>query len=66
MKKLSISGGGFYDKEGDESKIGRWIELYDEPWVQSLLIQEGGYKKGFKTGRWDILFKNDKNKLYKM
>ncbi|CAD8125043.1 unnamed protein product [Paramecium sonneborni] len=49
-------GGGLYDEfEGYSRKIGRWIELSDDFWMDSQVTYDGIYNKdGRKIDRWDI------------
>ncbi|CAD8130639.1 unnamed protein product [Paramecium sonneborni] len=57
-------GGGSYDQEGSEKKIGKWIEL-DEEFNDCLqIIYNGDYnKKGIKVGKWAIIDFESKQKL---
>ncbi|CAD8118558.1 unnamed protein product [Paramecium sonneborni] len=51
-------GGGAYDDEGGQIKIGSWIELSDRFRDQSHITYNGEYnKKGQKIGKWDIMYK---------
>ncbi|CAD8129949.1 unnamed protein product [Paramecium sonneborni] len=48
--------GGSYDQEGNEKKIGKWIEL-DEYFNSNKSIYNGEYNmNGTKVGRWDIMY----------
>ncbi|CAD8118613.1 unnamed protein product [Paramecium primaurelia] len=58
-KKVNFSGGGQYDYI-DSIKIGIWIELCDNLFNRSLVVQHGQYKFGQKIGRWDIFYVGDK------
>ncbi|CAD8104721.1 unnamed protein product [Paramecium sonneborni] len=54
MKYLS-SGGGSYNKEGNQNKIGRWVELDEGFKLDKEVIYNGEYNvNGMKVGRWDI------------
>ncbi|CAD8129054.1 unnamed protein product [Paramecium sonneborni] len=45
-----FSGGGQYDQEGNQQKIGKWTEL-----DKKQFIHNGEYNmNGMKVGRWDI------------
>ncbi|CAD8128969.1 unnamed protein product [Paramecium sonneborni] len=51
-------GGGFYDKEGNEQKIGKWIEfqLEERKYDEKLFTYNGEYNmNGMKVGRWDVI-----------
>lgn len=53
-----FSGGGSYDEEGQEIKIGKWTEKSDGYLDRSQVTYNGEYKNDKKVGRWDIMFKN--------
>ncbi|CAD8182413.1 unnamed protein product [Paramecium octaurelia] len=49
-----IIGGGLYNENGDQSKIGEWIEISDKYSNKLQITYKGQYNYGNKTGRWDI------------
>ncbi|CAD8129685.1 unnamed protein product [Paramecium sonneborni] len=52
-----FSGGGQYDQEGSEKKLGKWIDLDEGFKIQKQVTYNGEYNlNGMKVGRWDILF----------
>ncbi|CAD8129090.1 unnamed protein product [Paramecium sonneborni] len=52
-QKYRQIGGGSYDKEGNQIKIGNWVEL-DE---NCQVTYKGEYNiKGMKVSRWDIMY----------
>ncbi|CAD8211281.1 unnamed protein product [Paramecium octaurelia] len=56
--KYAISGGGSYNEEGENIKIGKWLELdlgFNE---RNQLTFGGHYNNGRKVGQWKILYKN--------
>ncbi|CAD8089846.1 unnamed protein product [Paramecium primaurelia] len=53
-------GGGQYDEEGDQIKIGNWKELWEELYYESSVILYGEYKHGKKVGKWDIWYRDHK------
>ncbi|CAD8186753.1 unnamed protein product [Paramecium pentaurelia] len=53
-------GGGQYDSQGEELKIGQWIDLSDGFQYYSQVTYQGEYKIGKKVGRWDINFQGSK------
>ncbi|CAD8112997.1 unnamed protein product [Paramecium primaurelia] len=48
-------GGGKYNDDG--IKIENWTEIGDRFWRDLQIITRGEYKKGKKTGKWEILYK---------
>ncbi|CAD8213736.1 unnamed protein product [Paramecium pentaurelia] len=58
-------GGGLYNDEGDEIKIGNWIEIIINGYNDFQITSTGEYKHGKKAGRWDFWFNKDQNN-YKM
>ncbi|CAD8117319.1 unnamed protein product [Paramecium primaurelia] len=50
-------GGGSYHNEGNEIKIGKWVELGDY-FMNSQVTYNGEYKDGQKIGKWDTLYNN--------
>ncbi|CAD8131166.1 unnamed protein product [Paramecium sonneborni] len=58
-------GGGSYDKEGNQIKIGEWIEL-DEKFAKFYQVtHQGSYNKnGMKVGRWDIMYNDYGSGIY--
>ncbi|CAD8193542.1 unnamed protein product [Paramecium octaurelia] len=65
MYKKQFIGGGLYDLEGNETKIGEWIELNDGFFDYSQVTYSGQYKNGYKVGRWDINYKEDQHEPFK-
>ncbi|CAD8128968.1 unnamed protein product [Paramecium sonneborni] len=56
-KELKQIGGGFYDEEGNEKKIGKWVELDDKNYDQKQFTYNGEYNvNGRKVGRWDTMY----------
>ncbi|CAD8105115.1 unnamed protein product [Paramecium sonneborni] len=51
-----FSGGGLYDQEGNEIKIGRWVEQSEAFFIYSQVTYVGEYKNNKKVGRWDIWY----------
>ncbi|CAD8095966.1 unnamed protein product [Paramecium primaurelia] len=49
--------GGLYSQGGNEIKVGKWIELYEEFYDDLQITYNGIYKFGKKVGRWNILFR---------
>ncbi|CAD8186921.1 unnamed protein product [Paramecium octaurelia] len=60
MLKFNIifSGGGYYDDQINEIKIGNWIELSDRFKWNFQIIYDGNYQQGQKVGKWEIKYKN--------
>ncbi|CAD8198006.1 unnamed protein product [Paramecium octaurelia] len=57
-----VIGGGVYDQQERNQKVGKWIELCEGFNEKSQIIIEGEYRKGVKVGRWNTYFKfNGKN-----
>ncbi|CAD8129360.1 unnamed protein product [Paramecium sonneborni] len=58
-KEYKQIGGGSYNQEGNQKKIGKWIEL-DEGFYYNYYNQityNGEYNmNGKKVGKWDILY----------
>ncbi|CAD8198813.1 unnamed protein product [Paramecium pentaurelia] len=54
-------GGGSYDNQRKDQKIGRWIELSEHFCVTAQVTYQGEYKNGKKFGSWDIWYNNGKN-----
>ncbi|CAD8213734.1 unnamed protein product [Paramecium pentaurelia] len=46
-------GGGLYDEDGEEIKLGKWVQLPDN-FRNCQATYNGEYKNGKKVGRWDI------------
>ncbi|CAD8119990.1 unnamed protein product [Paramecium sonneborni] len=58
-------GGGSYEYEEGEKKIGMWVEQGNGFWNEAQVIYSGKYdKKGKKVGRWDILYKGEYDLAY--
>ncbi|CAD8118556.1 unnamed protein product [Paramecium sonneborni] len=54
---VCFSGGGFYDQQGNQKKIGKWLELDEWFKYERQLIYQGEYNmNGAKIGRWDIQY----------
>ncbi|CAD8154101.1 unnamed protein product [Paramecium octaurelia] len=49
-------GGGQYEEDIKNSKIGKWIDVTEEFKDYNQIIQKGEYKNGNKFGRWDVIF----------
>ncbi|CAD8096154.1 unnamed protein product [Paramecium sonneborni] len=57
--------GGSYDQEGNQKKIGMWIELDEEFDYLKQVTQKGEYNMNeMKVGRWDILYCNSREQEY--
>ncbi|CAK63130.1 unnamed protein product (macronuclear) [Paramecium tetraurelia] len=53
-----IGGGQYEDQlDGDQMKIGKWIELNDGFYDNSQVTNVGEYKNGRKVGKWVIMYK---------
>ncbi|CAD8159241.1 unnamed protein product [Paramecium pentaurelia] len=57
-----IIGGGFYNKQGQ--KQGKWVELSDGFFNSSQVTYYGEYQNGKKVGRWDILFREQRQNIF--
>ncbi|CAD8130240.1 unnamed protein product [Paramecium sonneborni] len=56
FKYKKYSGGGSYDKDGNQKKIGMWVEL-DEKFKSNQFTYSGEYNmQGMKIGRWDSFY----------
>ncbi|CAD8069659.1 unnamed protein product [Paramecium sonneborni] len=56
-KEYKLIGGGFYDQQGNQKKIGKWLELDERFNYERQLIYQGEYNmNGAKVGRWDIMY----------
>ncbi|CAD8081943.1 unnamed protein product [Paramecium primaurelia] len=53
-------GGGKYDKKGNESKEGKWVEVHPDYKYHFQLTSRGEYKNGKKVGKWDVIWFYDK------
>ncbi|CAD8068131.1 unnamed protein product [Paramecium sonneborni] len=63
---LQNSGGGQNDQEGNQKKIGKWVELDEKFRYYKQVINCGEYNlNGMKIGLWDIMYCKDKQKLYR-
>ncbi|CAD8090402.1 unnamed protein product [Paramecium primaurelia] len=60
-KPFQIIGGGCYDGVGS-SKIGKWIELNDGCYNNSLITCNGVYQNNKKVGKWNIFYRCMQNK----
>ncbi|CAD8129704.1 unnamed protein product [Paramecium sonneborni] len=59
------SGGGSYDQVGNQKKIGRWMELYENFQYNAQVIYIGEYNQnGMKVGKWNIMFREYDEKEY--
>ncbi|CAD8130338.1 unnamed protein product [Paramecium sonneborni] len=57
---FTINGGGSYDQEGNQNKVGKWKELDKRFWINRQIIYAGEYNvEGMKVGRWDIMYDNE-------
>ncbi|CAD8130987.1 unnamed protein product [Paramecium sonneborni] len=69
-KEFKQIGGGSYDQEGNQQKIGKWVEL-DESFntgffTSKQITYNGVYNlNGMKVGRWNIMYCKDSEKIYK-
>ncbi|CAD8129516.1 unnamed protein product [Paramecium sonneborni] len=65
-KEYKQIGGGQYDQEGNQKKIGRWVKLDEGFSFSKYVIHNGEYNiNGMKVGKWDILHCNDGEEEYK-
>ncbi|CAD8131226.1 unnamed protein product [Paramecium sonneborni] len=65
IQKNIISGGGSYDEEGNQKKIGKWVELDQKFRHEMKVIHNGEYNNNnMKVGRWDIMY-CDRGEEYK-
>ncbi|CAK87293.1 unnamed protein product, partial (macronuclear) [Paramecium tetraurelia] len=55
-KLYQLIGGGFYQDDVNQIKLGIWIELNDGFWDYSQVTQHGKYQNGKKVGRWVFKF----------
>ncbi|CAD8129046.1 unnamed protein product [Paramecium sonneborni] len=64
-KKIQIySGGGSYNQEGNQKKIGRWEELDEQSNEQLLITYKGQYNvNGCKEGQWEKINRFQKNMI---
>ncbi|CAD8062977.1 unnamed protein product [Paramecium primaurelia] len=46
-------GGGNYDQKGSGLKIGKWIDICDQFYVDNQVTYIGEYQNGIKIGRWN-------------
>ncbi|CAD8177628.1 unnamed protein product [Paramecium pentaurelia] len=53
-------GGGKYDKKGNESKIGKWVEVHPDYKYYFQLTSRGEYQNGKKVGKWDVIWLYEK------
>ncbi|CAD8129028.1 unnamed protein product [Paramecium sonneborni] len=66
-KEFKLIGGGSYDQEGSQKKIGKWVELDERFYDDKQITYIGEYNvNGQKIGRWDIIYKQWGNKEYKL
>ncbi|CAD8129413.1 unnamed protein product [Paramecium sonneborni] len=57
LKHKDQSGGGSYDQEGNQKKIGNWIELDEGFYGNKKVTSNGVYNmNGIKIGRWDTMY----------
>ncbi|CAD8129088.1 unnamed protein product [Paramecium sonneborni] len=50
------SGGGIYNQEGNQQKIGKWVELYERFDIYAQITYNGQYNMNdMKVGRWDSM-----------
>ncbi|CAD8120898.1 unnamed protein product [Paramecium sonneborni] len=62
-----IGGGSYNQKDGFAIKIGMWIEEWVKFGYMKEVIFKGEYNmKGFKKGRWDILYRKYGRVEYKL
>ncbi|CAD8198457.1 unnamed protein product [Paramecium octaurelia] len=60
--RCKIFGGGQYDEEGQQKKIGKWIELNDEFCDQFYVTNQGEYNNDHKVGKWNITIYSKSNR----
>ncbi|CAD8096611.1 unnamed protein product [Paramecium sonneborni] len=59
-------GGGSYDNNGDQKKIGKWVELGEGFYLNNLVTYNGEYNmNGMKVGRWEIMYRKYGEKEYR-
>ncbi|CAD8135882.1 unnamed protein product [Paramecium pentaurelia] len=59
LRPFYYIGGGLYDEEGEEFKLGKWVDVADDKW---FLTYTGEYQNGKKVGIWvEIDIYNNKN-----
>ncbi|CAD8122024.1 unnamed protein product [Paramecium sonneborni] len=64
-KEFQQIGGGSYDQEGNQKKIGKWIELDKMFNYDKQVTYSGEYnKQQMKVGRWDISYYKYKEKEF--
>ncbi|CAD8070489.1 unnamed protein product [Paramecium sonneborni] len=65
-KEYKLIGGGSYDQEGNQKKIGKWVELdegFNDDFASKQVTYNGEYNlNGMKVERWDTLF-NKKQRI---
>ncbi|CAD8105147.1 unnamed protein product [Paramecium sonneborni] len=60
QKTQTYSGGGSYDQEGNQKKIGKWVELFEGFQQLAKVTYDGEYNmNNMKVGKWDIMFEGD-------
>ncbi|CAD8110873.1 unnamed protein product [Paramecium sonneborni] len=65
FKYKKYSGGGSYDKEGNQKKIGKWVEVDERFNDYKQVTYNGEYNmQGIKFGRWDSLYFINEQKEY--
>ncbi|CAD8203039.1 unnamed protein product [Paramecium octaurelia] len=57
--KSNKMGGGSYDEQGQELKVGSWLELSDGFCDSSQVTYNGEYEIGKKVGRWEAWFNKE-------
>ncbi|CAD8131250.1 unnamed protein product [Paramecium sonneborni] len=63
---FKYSGGGSYDQEGNQKKIGKWVELFEGFFCYAKVIYNGEYNMdGMKVGKWDIMYCKREEQEYK-
>ncbi|CAD8165308.1 unnamed protein product [Paramecium pentaurelia] len=58
-------GGGSYDEEGAETKIGCWTEQNENFKLDYQVIHTGEYQNGRKVGKWDFLYRKQQENEFK-
>ncbi|CAD8124901.1 unnamed protein product [Paramecium sonneborni] len=58
-------GGGYYSQNLNQ-KIRKWVEISDNFWRNSQILQNGEYINGKKVGLWDIYWRLEENGPFKL
>ncbi|CAD8156417.1 unnamed protein product [Paramecium pentaurelia] len=60
-----VIGGGSYDEDGNNNKIGQWTEQGFTFNNHNLILYMGEYKNSQKVGRWDVFLREQNEKSLK-